>query len=114
MKIDTGLVIVILAVLIFYLRLIILQRERARRVRKIQAGLRQKARKNESASRSSTGAFSILSKNWIDLGIAAAGVLAIVAGVLLNARLFGSPELQTLWWLPTALGIVAFSWAFKL
>jgi hypothetical protein len=34
-------------------------------------------------------------------------------GLLMNAGVLLAP-LQAYWWLPTALGIVAFSWAFNL
>jgi hypothetical protein len=58
--------------------------------------------------------YSILSQNPRDLAIGAAGLLAIVVGILLNAKILPIPAAQPYWWIPTAIGIVAFSWAFKL
>ncbi|MEW5868482.1 MAG: hypothetical protein AB1894_04345 [Chloroflexota bacterium] len=112
MKIDTGLAIVIVAVLIFYLRLIILQRERAKRIARASRETRQK----KDRSRAEVGAprYSILSQKRSDLIIAGAGLLAIVLGVLLNAGLLPLFAVQPYWWMPTSIGIVAFSWAFKL
>jgi len=49
MNIDTGLAVVIIAVLVFYLRLIIIQRQRAKRVaqaKKSSQAERKKARNN--------------------------------------------------------------------
>jgi hypothetical protein len=114
MNIDPGLAIVIIAVLIFYLRLIVLQREQAKRARLAAQKPLKKTRKDKTDPPRPPQNFSIVSKNRVDLAIAIAGLLAILAGVLANARVFSLPVLQTYWWLPTALGIVAFSWAFKL
>jgi hypothetical protein len=114
MNIDTGLAAVIIAVLIFYLRLIVLQREQAKRARLAVLKTPKKTRKAGGVPPRPPQSLSILSKNRVDLAIAGAGLLAILVGVLANAGTIGLPGLQTYWWLPTALGIVAFSWAFKL
>lgn len=120
MNIDTGLIAVIVAVLIFYLRLIILQRESVRRARQAADKANRQAQKGKG-KRPATGSsqapapnYSILSKNRVDLVIGGAGLLAIVVGTLAYAGTLRLPALQSYWWLPTALGIVAFSWAFKL
>jgi hypothetical protein len=112
MKIDTGLGVVIVAVLIFYLRLIILQRERVKRVTQTPTTTGKKPGKE--AARPSPRAYSILSANPLDRFIAGAGVLAILVGILLNTSVLPIQALQPYWWIPTALGVVAFSWAFKL
>jgi divalent metal cation (Fe/Co/Zn/Cd) transporter len=114
MNMDTGLAAVIIAVLIFYLRLIVLQREQAKRARLAALKPSRKTRKTGASQPQPAQNFSILSKNRVDLAIAGAGLLAILIGVLANAQVIRLPALQTYWWLPTALGIVAFSWAFKL
>ena len=49
----------------------------------------------------------------LDWGVAGAGLLGVAVGVLLNLRLIPWPVGQAYWWLPVALGIVAFSWAFR-
>ncbi len=111
MQISTGLAVIIVAVLIFYLRLIIIQRERVRQVRReAQSSTKKKgkARKPAPAPR-----FSIISQNKRDWIIAGAGILLIFLGVLLNLRSIPIPTAQTYWWLPVAVGIVAFSWGFK-
>ena len=41
------------------------------------------------------------------------GIPAILIGVLMNAGIIPLPGIQAYWWIPTAGGIVAFSWAFK-
>jgi hypothetical protein len=111
MKIDPGLVVIIVAVLAFYLRLIILQRERARR-----AAIQPKPagkKKGRPPQKKPAPQYSIISKDKRDWIIAGTGILLIFIGVLLNQKLIPLPLAQTYWWLPTAIGIVAFSWGFK-
>jgi hypothetical protein len=114
MPIDTGTVVIVAAVLLFYLRLILIQRERLRRLRTMPKShgpgkkMKGKARQQEAYSR-----FSILSTRRQDWLIAGAGVLAVLAGVLLYLKLIPWPAAQAAWWLPVAVGIVAFSWAFR-
>ncbi|MCI0520671.1 MAG: hypothetical protein L0Z70_10520 [Chloroflexi bacterium] len=118
MKIDFGMVVVIVAVLIFYLRLIILQRERAKRAQRaapppaVEGMSKFKAKRMQNAAPQSD--YSILSSRPLDRAIAVGGMIAIALGALFYAGLFDSPALQSFWWLPAALGIIAFSWAFRL
>ena len=108
MNIDFGLAIVIVAVLIFYLRMIGLQREKAKQA-SLAAQSKTKGKKNQSVEQR----YSILTSNRRDRIIAALGAAAILVGVLLNTGIIPLPGIQSYWWLPTALGIIAFSWAFK-
>lgn len=110
MSIDPGIVIVILAVLIFYLRLIILQRERLKRLSQAPGPVGKKRRKGGDQQ----PRYSIVSQSRRDWTIAGVGVLAILAGVLLYSGINPLPAARSYWCVPTALGIVAFSWAFKL
>ena len=111
MNIDPGLVIVIVAVLVFYLRLIIQQRQRAK-----QTTIKPPARsikKGNNQPAADADRYQLLSSNPRDLLIAGVGALAILVGILLYIDLLPFQTLQTYWWIPTALGIVSFSWAFK-
>lgn len=115
MKLDTGLAVVILAVLIFYLRLITLQRQRAKQVK--QSLVEEANRKNKKKGKqqiASAPRYSVLSTKKIDRIIGIAGGILILCGVLLYASVLPLPVLQTYWWVPTAIGIVAFSWLFQL
>lgn len=112
MNIDTGMAVVIVAVLIFYLRLIIVQRERVKRVSQTPSTTGKK--KNKDQSLGSGTRYSILSHSSRDRVIAGIGVLAILIGILLTMNIIPLAGVQPYWWIPTALGVVAFSWAFKL
>lgn len=114
MKIDTGTAIVIGAVLVFYLRLIIIQRQRAKRIAKARAEALVPKKKGKPAAVPAAPGYSILSSKTADRVIAGAGVLAILAGILLYMRILPLAAAQPYWWIPTAAGVLAFSWAFKL
>jgi hypothetical protein len=111
MNIDPGLVIVIAAVLIFYLRLIVLQRQRTPQSASKPAS--STGKKSTRHAEATPVRYSIISPNRRDQIIGAAGVIAILLGILLYAGLLPFPAGQSYWWIPTSLGIVAFSWAFK-
>ena len=74
----------------------------------------KKNKKGKEQDAGTNPRYSILSRNGRDWTIAGLGALAILAGVLLNANILPMPGVQPYWWIPTALGILAFSWAFKL
>jgi hypothetical protein len=114
MNIDFGLAVVLAASLIFYLRLIILQRERVKRNRQELEAAARKSKQRKGVPPGPRPSYSILSKNRVDLAIAGVGVLAIIFGAMLNANMIQYASLRSYWWLPMALGILAFSWAFKL
>ena len=111
MPIDFGLIIIIAAVLIFYLRLIILQRERAKRAtRQSRPSGKKKGQPTEKAG---AAVFSILSPNKRDWAIAGAGIVLILIGVLANLGVIPYAWARSFWWLPVAIGIIAFSWGFR-
>jgi hypothetical protein len=111
MRIDPGLVVIIVAVLVFYLRLIILQRERAKRAayQPDPAG----KKKGKPPKKMPAPQYSIVSKDKRDWIVAGSGILLIFIGVLLNLKAIPIPLAQNYWWLPVAIGILAFSWGFK-
>jgi hypothetical protein len=115
MRIDPGLVVIIVAVLAFYLRLIILQRERARQAayQPKPAGKKQGKRPAKPPEKTPAPQYSIISQDKRDWIIAGSGIFLIFIGVLLNLKVIPLPLAQNYWWLPVAIGIVAFSWGFK-
>ncbi len=122
MRIDPGLVVIVVAVLAFYLRMIILQRQRAKRAayQPPAAGKKQGARPGKPSGKRPVKqsppplqAYSIISTSQRDWIIAGSGILLILVGVLLNQKVIPIPLAQNYWWLPVAIGILAFSWGFK-
>ena len=93
MNIEYGTWIAIAAVLIFYLRLIILQRHKAR------ANVRKGARRKSAQASSPTSALSVNKPST------AVGAVLVLAGAVLA----GFPALDAFsgwWWLPFTLGIL--------
>jgi hypothetical protein len=114
MNIEPGLIVVIAATLIFYLRLILLQREQAKRLKKAaEQPVKPGSKRQKSTALNPSPRYSILSSKRRDWIIAGLGIIAILAGVLLNRGII-FPAQQVLWWLPTSAGIIAFGWAFRL
>jgi hypothetical protein len=113
MQIDTGLAVILVAVLIFYLRLIIIQRQRVKQpVPQPQPAGRKKLKKSNQPPPSPPN-YSIISCNRRDWIIAGVGIALIILGVLLNRNAIPFSPLQNYWWIPIAFGVVAFSWGFK-
>ncbi len=120
MQLDLGTVILVVAVLVFYLRLIIIQQQRAWRLATYTleqaARPRRKSKKGAGQARQEprpARMFSILSPRPLDRLIALTGVIAIVLGILLNLSLLPLPWALPYWWLPVSADIVAFSFAFR-
>ena len=109
MKIDFGLAVVVLAVLVFYLRLIILQRQRVKRL----AAAAETTRKGKPKA-AATPDYSIFSPRRSDRIIGTLGIVAMIAGALLYAHILSWEPGNTYWWVPAAGGVLAFSWMFKL
>jgi hypothetical protein len=83
MKLDTGTIIAIAAALIFYLRLIIIQRHKSNQANTSQLGIR------------------IVS--WYLLGM---GLAFILLGALLTAYPLFGPAFSSYWWVILTLGIL--------
>ena len=120
MKLDTGLVVVIVAVLVFYLRMIILQRQRAKRINQERQAQASKAsakggKKGKAGQQPAARApdYSILSPNRRDRIVGITGGVLILAGALLYSGLNPWPVAADYWWLPLSAGIVMFSWLFQ-
>jgi len=114
MSIDFSLVIVTVAVLIFYLRLIILQRQRAKQLRQQNKLSKSIARKGIQPASDPSRIYTVISQKPLDRLIGVMGLILVILGLLVYAGYFPLPILRPYWWIPTALGIIAFSWMFKL
>lgn len=118
LNMETGSIVVIIAVLIFYLRMILLQRQRAQRIRyerQTYAANAAKARKKGKAPPPPPTApeYSLLSRHPRDRVIGIAGVVLILVGVLLYSALNPWQAAADYWWIPLSAGIVLFSWLFQ-
>jgi len=118
LNMETGSIVVIIAVLIFYLRMILMQRQRARRIRyerQVYAINAAKAKKKGKTPPPPPPApeYSLVSRHPRDRIIGIAGALLILVGVFLYSALNPWQAAADYWWVAVSAGIVLFSWLFQ-
>jgi hypothetical protein len=114
MPLDTGTIITIVCVLLFYLRLTILQRQR---IKKAQYQYAVVAKKNVKKKNNATqkpeikyNRLGIHMRNWWMIG----GALVLITfGAVIAATRFLGPSLSTFWWIPVNLGIALFAFGIN-
>ena len=118
MQFTFGMVVVIVAVLLFYLRLIILQWGKSRRLRDL-ATIQPKAKaKNSkasgpnSASRRPTSA-EVMRFRFKNVYLTLLAILLMSAGVLMNVNTAFLDSVRQLWWVPMTLGIALFGFEIR-
>jgi len=111
MKIDIGLIVVFIAVSFFYIRLIALQRRRSKQTERKPETAPKK--KKQGKDQPHPQPITVFSRNRQDWMIAGAGLICISLGLAIAAGWLPYTSIQPYWWIPTSLGIVAFSWGFK-
>jgi len=107
MKLDAGTIVTIVAVTLFYLRLIVLQRQKVKTA-KVQYSAVEKAKKkkgSETPPEVNWTAVGIRVRNW---WIGGAGLLLIVLGAILAGTGFAGPSISAAWWVPVTVGILLF------
>ena len=111
MKLDTGTIVTIVAVVLFYIRLVILQSQKSRSLSASDStppsGRRSKGKK-KSEKKSEFFKFHISS--W---PLVIAGVVTISAGALLNAISPFGATVNALWWIPVSIGIVLLAFSYN-
>ena len=102
MKLDTGMIIVITMVLLFYLRLIIIQWGKADRYNLAKSKGKKSAAQNYASLK--------LNFNWLLIGIGAA--LIILASIMKVTGSFGL-WLEQNWWIFASTGIFVFGMGIR-
>jgi len=111
---ETGLIVVIVAIGIFYLRIMQLRgRKRRLEKEKILAHMREANKKKGKveplpSKNPYTPPFKI--SNWF---LTIIGTILMLVGVAARSRLTLHPMLEEYWWVPTTLGILTFVFCFK-
>lgn len=109
MKFDYGTVIAVAAALIFYLRLIIVQRQK---VKKVAGEKDSMPKKNRSASsKAPSHSLPMLTfRSPILLGV---GIAVVLLGAGMAAAGGISEQAASLWWIPVTAGILLMSYAIQ-
>jgi len=116
---DIGLIVVIAAVLIFYMRLIALQWGRAKQVRaeEAQASLAKSKTSKKKQSKPEENVFTASMRRYgfriTSWWLLAAGVVFLMIGIIMSLNGLFDPAIQKWWWIPTTLGIGFFFFSFK-
>ena len=110
MNLDTGTIITIVFVLLFYLRLIIIQRKRIQKAQYQYARVEKKnSKKKNNSNKKPEIKYSRLGihiRNWWMVG----GALVLITfGAVVAATRFLGPTWSGLWWIPVNLGIILFA-----
>jgi len=112
MNLSTGLIVTIVVVMIFYLRLVVRQRQKVK-VAKIQYSAAEKARqkkKNAEPLDVQWGVLGVRVHNWWFVG---AGIVLIVFGAVLAGTQFLGASLSSAWWVPLNAGILLMAFGVK-
>lgn len=97
MRFDTGTIIAISAALLFYLRMIILQRQRAK------TSSQKNAKKPKYPAQPQS---MVVIRNRYLVGL---GVLLVAIGAVLSAAPSFDSSIQAWWWVPVTAGILLMS-----
>ena len=118
MRFDAGTIIVIVAVLLFYLRLILLQWGKSKRLQDL-ATIQPKAKANKTkpaasgpASRRPTTT-DVMRFRFRNIYLTVLAILLMGIGVLMNVNPAFLDSVRQLWWIPMTLGIVLFGFMIR-
>ena len=106
MKFDIGTIIAIAAVLLFYLRLILLQRQKGKSVSSNPPASSKKAKKRNVVVAESTQLPQTTGLVIANGFLVGAGVILILLGVAANFFTELPPTVRGAWWLPVSLGVL--------
>lgn len=111
MRFDTGTIIVIVAILLFYLRLIALQWGKSKRLREASSAPAPRGKKAAGAPPrpSVEGSFIRFSNPYL-VGLA---VLVMLAGVFMNVNPGFGDTVRNLWWIPVVAGLGLFTFLIR-
>lgn len=112
MRFEPGVFIVAVTILIFYARLVQLRGRNRRLAREAElARIRTRGKRKKTdqpVADANTPSFRV--GNWWLLGI---GALFMLAGVAMRTGISLPPEVKPFWWIPTAVGVVVFTFSFR-
>ena len=118
MQFDAGTIVVIVVVLLFYLRLILLQWGKSKRLRdletiqpKSKASKPKSTATSESLRRPTTA--DVMRFRFKNVYLTILAILLMVAGVVLNVSPGFMASARGLWWIPMALGIALFGFMIR-
>lgn len=114
MKYDLGTILTVVAVLLFYMRLIIIQRQRIKKAQYQYAVVKAKNKKNKKTRDKDPelqyARLGVQIRNWWLVGVA---IVLITFGAVIAATHFLGTTFSAYWWVPVLLGIGLFTFELK-
>jgi ABC-type Fe3+ transport system permease subunit len=113
MNLDAGTIITIVCVLLFYLRLTIIQRQRIKRAQRQYAQVEKKNSQKKKSSKKPEVRYNRLGihiRNW---WLVAGAIVLITFGAVVIGTHFLGATWSSLWWIPLNLGIGLFAFAIN-
>jgi hypothetical protein len=110
MRFDAGTIVVIVAVLLFYLRLIVLQWGKSRRLRDL-ATIQPKNKANKARSGASSASLrrpttaDVMRFRFKNVYLTVFAILLMLVAVFFNVTPIFLESIRQLWWIPMTLGI---------
>jgi hypothetical protein len=118
MRFDAGTIVVIVAVLIFYLRLMVLQWGKSKRLRDL-ATIQPKAKANKAKAGGGAGSArrpttaDVMRFRFRNVYLTAFAILLMVAGVVMNFNVAFLLSVRQFWWIPMTLGLILFGYEIR-
>ncbi len=115
MKFDAGTIVAIAAALIFYLRLIIIQRQKVKRMNftKRQAQSLKGKGKKQAKSQANRPIQQQLGFEIVSWYMVGTSVLLVLFGALISAVDWFGPGVRPLWWVPVTAGFILFTFSIR-
>ncbi|MHC1740462.1 MAG: hypothetical protein AB9897_05055 [Anaerolineaceae bacterium] len=108
MNLDTGTIITIVFVLLFYLRLTIIQRQRIKTAQRQYAQVEKKNSNKKPEVRYNRLGIHI--RSW---WLVAGALILITFGAVIAATKFLGPTFSGFWWIPMNIGIALFAFGIN-
>lgn len=118
MRFDAGTIVVIVAVLLFYLRLIVLQWGKSKRLRDL-ATIQPKTKVNKakgtagSASLRRPTSEDVMRFHFRNISLTILAMLLMVTGVVMNFNIDFLLSVRQFWWIPMTLGLILFGYEIR-
>jgi multisubunit Na+/H+ antiporter MnhB subunit len=109
MKFDTGIVVIGVAIILFYLRLAMLRGKKRRERRAEQLAVMKAGKKVKFQEQDPNRPYYQVTSWWI-VGVS---MLLILAGMISKTTTSLPQLLQQYWWVTTSIGILLFAFSFK-
>lgn len=106
---DTGLIVIVVIVVLFYVRLYLINRGKKRREKQVLMDRIKMGRKAPPLPVANPDAPAFRVKSW---WLIAPAFLLMLMGIAIFSQPF-LPEFKTLWWIPIAIGGILFIFGFE-